>query len=87
VETITQLVGQTGAPDDPELRELDVSDLPPPQPLQDTLSALEAGGDGLVLVQYNDRAPQHLFPMLADRGYEYETVEQEDRVVTVIWEP
>jgi TusA-related sulfurtransferase len=87
VETITQLVRQTGAPDDHELRELDVSDLPPPQPLQDTLSALEAGGDGLVLVQYNDRAPQHLFPMLADRGYEYETVEQEDRVVTVIWEP
>jgi len=38
-----------------------------------------------VLIQYNDRAPQHLYPKLSDRGYEYETIETENAVVTVIW--
>lgn len=38
--------------------------------------------DNGVLVQYNDRVPQFLYPKLDDRGYEYET---DDAVVTAIW--
>jgi hypothetical protein len=39
----------------------------------------------VVLVQRNDRAPQHLYPQLDDRGYTYETIEGDEQVVTVIW--
>ena len=49
--------------------EIDVRDLPPPEPLQKSLDTLESMGDGTVLVQVNDREPQHLFPMLEERGY------------------
>ena len=67
---------------DPE--ELDVRDLPPPEPLQKTLESLEAMADGQVLVQVNDRTPQHLFPMLEERGYSHEST-GEDPVYTAIW--
>jgi hypothetical protein len=40
-----------------------------------------------VLVQYNDRTPQFLFPRLEDRGFAYAAVETDatDAVVTAIW--
>ncbi|MDX1747446.1 MAG: DUF2249 domain-containing protein, partial [Halobacteriales archaeon] len=60
-------------------------ELPPPQPLQNTLERLTELDTGTILVQLNDRAPQHLYPKLTDRGYEYETVEIDGVVVTVIW--
>jgi len=63
---------------------LDVRELGPPKPLQNTLERLVELDDDTTLVQVNDRAPQHLYPKLDDRGYEYETVEVEDAVVTVI---
>ena len=63
---------------------VDVRDLGPPKPLQNTLERLVELDDDTVLVQINDRAPQHLYPKLDDRGYEYETVEVEDAVVTVV---
>lgn len=78
------ILEETAAPTDRPRETLDVRDLPPPQPLQKTLESLPEIGDGVVLIQYNDRAPQHLFPKLEDRGYVYETVEDEC-VVTVIW--
>jgi hypothetical protein len=40
--------------------------------------------DGAVLIQINDRVPQHLFPMLEERGYDHESV-GEDPVYTAIW--
>jgi uncharacterized protein (DUF2249 family) len=49
--------------------EIDVRDLPPPEPQQKTLETLESMADDTVLVQVNDREPQHLFPMLEERGY------------------
>ncbi|WP_135822818.1 DUF2249 domain-containing protein [Halostella litorea] len=76
----------TDAPTDRPRETLDARELPPPQPLQRTLELLPELDDGTVLVQFNDRAPQHLYPKLADRGYEYETV-GEDPVVTAIWKP
>lgn len=64
---------------------LDVRSLGPPKPLTETLERLaDLDSDG-VLVQLNDRAPQHLYPRLEDRGFDYETTEYDDVVVTSIW--
>ncbi|MFD1562629.1 DUF2249 domain-containing protein [Haloarchaeobius amylolyticus] len=84
VET-DEIVARTPAPSDTPRELLDARDLPPPQPLQNTLEQLSDLGAETVLVQLNDRAPQHLYPQLTDRGYEYETVETDECVVTVIW--
>ncbi|WP_096388950.1 DUF2249 domain-containing protein [Halopenitus persicus] len=82
----TTAVSETDAPTDRPTETLDARDLPPPRPLKDTLERLAALDDGTVLVQLNDRAPQHLYPKLEDRGYVYETVEADDgAVVTAIW--
>ncbi|MFB6135454.1 MAG: DUF2249 domain-containing protein [Halobacteriaceae archaeon] len=78
---------ETAAPADRPRETLDVRDLPPPRPLRDTLESLADLDDGTVLLQVNDRAPQHLYPKLADRGYEYDTVETEAYVLTAVWRP
>jgi len=64
---------------------LDVRNLGPPKPLSETLELLPELDDETVLVQLNDRAPQHLYPKLSDRGYVYDTVEIDDATVTAIW--
>ncbi|MFC7058440.1 DUF2249 domain-containing protein [Halovenus salina] len=84
VDTDT-VVERTDAPASPR-ETLDVRQLGPPKPLAETLERL-AELEETVLVQLNDRAPQHLYPKLDDRGYAYETVETDEAVVTVIWEP
>jgi len=66
---------------------LDVRDLGPPKPLKNTLETLVELDEETILVQLNDRAPQHLYPKLEDRGYEYETQDRDDVVVTAIWQP
>ncbi|MFB6121393.1 MAG: DUF2249 domain-containing protein [Halobacteriaceae archaeon] len=83
--SVESAVDDTDAPDGTRTR-LDVRELPPPEPLAETLERVEEMDPGTVLVQLNDRAPQHLYPKLIDRGYEYETVETADAVVTAIWE-
>lgn len=82
---VTTLVAETAAPNDRPIQTLDARELPPPQPLQRTLERLADLDEETVLVQYNDRAPQHLYPQLADRGYAYETIEADTETVTVIW--
>lgn len=77
----------TDAPNERPRETLDVRDLPPPQPLQHTLERLAEMDAGTVLLQRNDRAPRHLYPKLTDRGYEYETIDRDDVVTTVIWTP
>jgi uncharacterized protein (DUF2249 family) len=77
-------LSRTDAPSERPHETLDARELPPPQPLKNTLERLAGLDDSVVLVQLNDRRPQHLYPQLEDRGYRYETVE-EDPVVTVIW--
>ena len=64
---------------------LDVRELPPPQPLQETLETL-TDLDGGVLIQINDRTPQHLFPKLDERGFAYESLGEEP-AYTAIWKP
>lgn len=72
-------------PSDGEPTEVDVRDMAPPKPLQETLDTLGSLDDGAVLVQVNDRVPQHLFPKLEDRGYAHESI-GEDPVYTAIWQ-
>ena len=87
-DTMKQAVtDQLGVPADAPRERLDVGNLGPPKPLKNTLERLAELDDDTVLVQLNDRAPQHLSPKLEDRGYEYETAEMEDGVVTAIWTP
>jgi len=78
-------VAETGAPPTAPRETLDVRDLGPPKPLANTLERLVELDDETVLVQLNDRAPQHLYPKLDDRGYEYATVERDGVTVTTIW--
>lgn len=78
-------VTASDAPQGAAVTRLDVRDLGPPKPLAETLETLAEMDDG-VLVQLNDRAPQHLYPKLDERGYAYETREVDDVTVTVIWE-
>lgn len=67
---------------------LDVRGLEPPQPLLQTLSALETLPAGHSLVQVNVRVPRFLLPMLAERGYACEIDESRtDRVFVRIWRP
>lgn len=80
---VQSLLAETDAPA-ADHETLDVRDLPPPEPLKRTLERVEAL-DGGVLVQVNDRVPQHLFPRLEDRGFAHDTVERAEDVVTVVW--
>ncbi|GAB3311311.1 DUF2249 domain-containing protein [Haloplanus salinarum] len=82
---VESLLAETDAPPTGDHEVLDVRDLPPPQPLKRTLETLTDLDEEGVLVQVNDRVPQHLFPRLDDRGFVYDTVEAEDRAVTAIW--
>jgi hypothetical protein len=83
--TEDRAIERTGAPTGTSVERLDVRELGPPQPLKQTLETLVEMDSG-VLVQYNDRVPQFLFPKLDDRGYKYETIETDGAVVTTIWE-
>ncbi|MFB6165723.1 MAG: DUF2249 domain-containing protein [Haloarculaceae archaeon] len=84
-DAVAAAVDATDAPADAPRERLDVRELGPPHPLKDTLERLPELSAETVLVQVNDRAPQHLYPKLGDRGYDYETVEIDDAVVTAIW--
>jgi len=75
---------ELGAPVERPVETLDARDLPPPEPLRQSLERLAELDDETVLVQFNDRVPQHLFPKLDDRGYEYAT-DEGDPTVTAVW--
>jgi len=80
-------VRETDVPADAPRERLDVRRLGPPEPLAKTLERLPELDAETVLVQLNDRAPQHLYPKLDDRDYEYGTVEMDEgTVVTAIWQ-
>lgn len=83
---IPTILTETAAPRDAPTEQLDVRSLRPPKPLTETLETLADLDGDTVLVQHNDRAPQHLYPKLEARGYTFETVETADRTVTAIWQ-
>lgn len=74
-------------PRDREVETLDVRRMGPPAPLKETLERLTDLDPDVVLLQRNDRAPQHLYPRLEERGYVYEMLDAEDEVLTAIWDP
>lgn len=76
---------QLGGPVDVPTSFLDARELPPPEPLSQTLERLPELDDETVFVQLNDREPQFLYPKLDERGYTYETMTVDDGVVTAIW--
>ena len=82
----TAELAETPAPTDRDRELLDVRELGPPDPMVETLETLPNLASDVLLVQVNDRAPQHLYPKLDDRGYEYASVEVGEAVVTGIWE-
>ena len=82
---VERYLGVDGVPADAPYEHIDASELPPPEPLTKTLERLAELDDETVLVQTNDRAPQHLYPKLGERGYEYVTHDEGDSTVTVIW--
>lgn len=62
---------------------IDVRGLEPPEPMVRTLTALESLPPGHTLVQVNVRAPQHLLPLLVERGYAYEIDDMPDGRVLI----
>jgi hypothetical protein len=66
---------------------LDARELPPPKPLEETMTRVADLEEPTVFVQLNDRVPQFLFPKLDEQGIEYRTAEVEEGVVTAIWRP
>ena len=80
------VLDRDGVPNREHVETLDVRDLPPPKPLQETLETLEGMGEDAVLVQTNDRTPKHLLPKLEERGYAFESV-GEDPAYTAMWGP
>jgi TusA-related sulfurtransferase len=84
---LERYLGTDGVPENAPCEHIDAGELPPPEPLTKTLEKLAELDDETVLVQSNDRAPQHLYPKLNERGYEYITREEQDSTVTVIWKP
>lgn len=84
---LAALLEDMSSPADCTTQTLDVRDLPPPEPLKETLERATELDETSVLVQLSDRVPQHLYPRLDDRGYAYDTVETDSLVVTAIWVP
>lgn len=65
---------------------LDVRGLEPPEPMVQTLTALDALPKGHTLLHVNVRVPRFLLPVLEERGYDYEIDESRpDRVFMRIW--
>lgn len=57
---------------------LDVRKLPPPEPMELTLSVLEKLPEGARMVQINERVPQFLFPVLHERGFGYSVIQEKE---------
>lgn len=62
---------------------LDVRAMSPPEPMELTLTVLDALGEGTSLLQLNERVPQFLLPLLEQRGYAYLIEEDPEGTVRV----
>jgi uncharacterized protein (DUF2249 family) len=86
-QNLERQVEQLDAPMDRPVERLDVREMGPPAPLKETLETLVDLEEQTLLLQVNDRAPQYLYPKLDSRGYEYDTSETDEGVLTAIWRP
>lgn len=60
---------------------LDVRTLPPPEPMELTLTVLEKLPKGTSLIQINERNPQFLLPILLERGFEFKITQDKESEV------
>ncbi|MDD5180512.1 MAG: DUF2249 domain-containing protein [Gallionellaceae bacterium] len=68
------------------VRELDVRDLEPPEPLQQALAALAALKPGEQLRMLHHREPFPLYAILRERGFTYRTTQlADDNYEVLIW--
>lgn len=82
--------GNGVAPAEPQTHwtRLDNRGLEPPEPMIRTFAALGALPADEVLEIHNDRRPMFLYPHLDERGFRYQTVDEEDGSAFVrIWKP
>ncbi len=67
-------------------RLLDVSDLPPPEPLEQALVALDTLSPGEYLHMLHRREPYLLYPILEQRGFAHATVQARQGVLEIfVW--
>lgn len=85
MKNVVSYLSQTDAPQTRPCETIDTRGLAPPEPLENTLDQLEEIDESIVLVQLNDRPHRDLQSALTDRGYAYETFEDGETSVTVIW--
>jgi uncharacterized protein (DUF2249 family) len=72
----------------PEVREIDVRWLEPPEPFERIVGALTTLAPGERLKVLIHREPLPLFAMLRDNGYEYTAARRADGMFELcIWEP
>lgn len=62
---------------------LDVRDLAPPEPMEMTLAVLDRIPQGVRLIQINQRVPQFLLPLLAERGMRSSVLKEEENDVRI----
>lgn len=66
-------------------QELDVSELPPPEPLEKILNSLKTLQKGDYLVVYHRRKPQLLYPKLKELSFVVSTEPHGDGYHILIW--
>jgi uncharacterized protein (DUF2249 family) len=68
------------------VRELDVRDLEPPEPMQQALAALATLKPDEQLRMLHHREPFPLYPILRERGFTYRTTQlADDTYEVLIW--
>jgi len=86
MENVVTYLSQTDAPTHLPCETVDVRDHPPAQSRRTTLNQLVDVED-TVVVQIDERRPAELRSDLEERGYQWQSLDAGEYVVTVIWKP
>lgn len=76
--SFTRTPANTQSGKKPSVVEVDARKLEPPGPMVKILEALAALPEGAEMRAHTDRRPMHLYPALAERGFDCESEEQSD---------
>lgn len=69
----------------PDIKQLDVSDLPAPEPLEKVLELLASSAKNEIICMIHRTTPCSLFSILKDRGYAFKVVEKGKQILVYIW--